>query len=170
MIERIYPTTAIAQCREVNLLMIEDDDIDATALKRALHKLKLLNPIYRARDGLEGIELLRSGQIPTPYIILLDLNMPRMNGLEFLEELRSDPELTHAIVFVLTTSKSDEDILAAYREHVAGYLLKQRMDNDFLQVVGLLNHYWRVIEMPNNLDRSILDPSVLDPSIKGATE
>lgn len=149
MIEKIYPTEPASSCKEVSLLMIEDDDIDATALKRALHKLKLLNPVYRARDGLEGIEILRSGAIPTPYIILLDLNMPRMNGLEFLEELRSDPSLTHSIVFVLTTSKSDEDILAAYREHVAGYLFKQRMDNDFLQVVGLLNHYWRIIELPN---------------------
>lgn len=149
MIEKMYPTTQVQECREVSLLMIEDDDIDATAMKRALQKLKLLNPVYRARDGLEGIELLRAGEIPAPYIILLDLNMPRMNGLEFLEELRSDPALTHSVVFVLTTSKSDEDILAAYREHVAGYLFKQRMDNDFLQVVGLLNHYWRIIELPN---------------------
>lgn len=151
MIERVYPPTPNTECKEVSLLMIEDDDIDATALKRALHKLKLLNPIYRARDGLEAIEILRAGGIPSPYIILLDLNMPRMNGLEFLEELRSDPVLTQSIVFVLTTSKSDEDILAAYREHVAGYLLKQRMDNDFLQVVSLLNHYWRIVEMPNTV-------------------
>jgi CheY-like chemotaxis protein len=149
MIERVYPSTPQALCKEVNLFLIEDDDIDATSLKRALHKLKLLNPIYRARDGLEALEILRSGDIPSPYIILLDLNMPRMSGLEFLEEIRSDPVLTQAIVFVLTTSKSDEDILAAYREHVAGYLLKQRMDNDFLQVVGLLDHYWRIVEMPN---------------------
>lgn len=149
MIERAYPSAPNIEYKEVSLLMVEDDDIDATALKRALHKLKLLNPVYRARDGLEAIELLRAGEIPTPYIILLDLNMPRMNGLEFLEELRADPILTHAVVFVLTTSKSDEDILAAYREHVAGYLFKQRMDNDFLQVVSLLNHYWRIVEMPN---------------------
>ena len=148
MISKIYPPEEHTNCREVSLLMVEDDDIDATALKRALHKLKLLNPTYRAKDGLEAIELLRSGQVPAPYIILLDLNMPRMNGLEFLEELRSDPQLTQAVVFVLTTSKSDEDILAAYREHVAGYLLKQRMDNDFLQVVSLLNHYWRIVEIP----------------------
>jgi CheY-like chemotaxis protein len=149
MIERVYPNAQTPNCREVSLLIIEDDDIDATALRRALQKLKLLNPIYRARDGLEGIELLRAGEIPAPFIILLDLNMPRMNGLEFLDELRSDPLLTQSIVFVLTTSKSDEDILSAYREHVAGYLLKQRMDNDFLQVVGLLDHYWRIVELPS---------------------
>lgn len=150
MIDKIYPTHPSDHYREVNLLMVEDDDIDATALKRALRKLKLLNPVYRARDGLEAMELLRNGEVPTPYLILLDLNMPRMNGLEFLEALRADPDLTHSVVFVLTTSKSDEDIISAYREHVAGYLLKQEMDNDFLQVVSLLNHYWRVIELPIN--------------------
>jgi len=149
MNESVYPNVQTPKYREVSLLVIEDDDVDATSLRRALQKLKLLNPIYRARDGLEGMELLRSGKVPAPYIILLDLNMPRMNGLEFLDALRADPLLTQAIVFVLTTSKSDEDMLAAYREHVAGYLLKQRMDNDFLQVVSLLNHYWRIIEMPN---------------------
>jgi len=148
MIEKIYPSVQTQECREVSLLMIEDDDIDATALRRALQKLKLLNPVYRAHDGIEGLDMLRSGTVPSPYIILLDLNMPRMNGLEFLEELRSDLSLTQTIVFVLTTSKSDEDIIAAYREHVAGYLLKQRMDNDFLQVVSLLNHYWRIVELP----------------------
>jgi CheY-like chemotaxis protein len=148
MSNKIYPHEKIGQTKTVSLLVVDDDDIDATALKRALQKLKLLNPLYRARDGLEAIELLRAGAIPKPYIILLDINMPRMNGLEFLEALRADPELTHAVVFVLTTSKSDEDIIAAYREHVAGYLLKQRMDSDFMQVISLLDHYWRIIELP----------------------
>ncbi len=148
MIDRLHPPGNNDHFRTVSLLIVDDDDIDATALRRALHKLKLLNPLYRAKDGLEALEILRNGEIPGPYIILLDINMPRMNGIEFLEVLRADPELTHAIVFVLTTSKSDEDIIAAYREHVAGYLLKQRMDSDFLQVVGLLDHYWKVIELP----------------------
>ncbi len=148
MIDKLHPPGVGEHFRTVSLLIVDDDDIDATALRRALHKLKLLNPLYRAKDGLEALEILRNGEIPGPYIILLDINMPRMNGIEFLEVLRSDPELTHAVVFVLTTSKSDEDIIAAYREHVAGYLLKQRMDSDFLQVVGLLDHYWKVIELP----------------------
>ena len=148
MSDPIYPEPDIEATKTVNLLIVDDDDIDAMALKRALHKLKLLNPLYRARDGIEALELLRTGKIPKPYIVLLDINMPRMNGLEFLEALRADPELTHAVVFVLTTSKSDEDIMAAYREHVAGYLLKQRMDSDFMQVISLLDHYWRIIELP----------------------
>jgi CheY-like chemotaxis protein len=148
MSDFLEPSAILATTKTVSLLIVDDDDIDAMALKRALHKLKLLNPLYRARDGIEAMELLRSGQLPKPYIILLDINMPRMNGLEFLEALRADPELTPTVVFVLTTSKSDEDIMAAYREHVAGYLLKQRMDSDFMQVISLLDHYWRIIELP----------------------
>lgn len=135
-------------CKEVTLLIIDDDDIDAIALERALRKLRLLNTVQRARDGQEALNLLRSGVISAPFIILLDLNMPRMNGLEFLQALRTDPALTHAVVFVLTTSKSDEDLVAAYREHVAGYVLKQHMDRDFLEVIGLIEHYWRLVELP----------------------
>lgn len=134
--------------KEVTLLIVDDDDIDAIALQRALRKLRLLNTIHRARDGKEALNMLRTAAIPMPYIILLDLNMPRMNGLEFLQELRVDPMLTQAVVFVLTTSKSDEDLVAAYREHVAGYIFKQHMDRDFLEVVGLIEHYWRLVELP----------------------
>lgn len=134
--------------KEVTLLIVDDDDIDAIALERALRKLRLLNSVLRARDGREALELLRTGAVPAPYIILLDLNMPRMNGLEFLQTLRTDPLLTHAVVFVLTTSKSDEDLVAAYRNHVAGYVFKQHMDRDFLEVIGFIEHYWRLVELP----------------------
>lgn len=134
--------------KEVTLFIVDDDDIDAIALERALRKLRLLNTVIRARDGREALEMLRAGKISSPYIILLDLNMPRMNGLEFLEALRTDALLTHAVVFVLTTSKSDEDLVAAYRQHVAGYVFKQHMDRDFLEVVGLIEHYWRLVELP----------------------
>ena len=134
--------------KEVTLFIVDDDDIDAIALERALRKLRLLNTVIRARDGREALEMLRAGKISSPYIILLDLNMPRMNGLEVLEALRTDALLTHAVVFVLTTSKSDEDLVAAYRQHVAGYVFKQHMDRDFLEVVGLIEHYWRLVELP----------------------
>jgi|ERR1700693_5306113 len=134
--------------REATVLIVDDDDIDASAIERALRKLKLLNAVCRARDGQEALNLLQAEAIPAPYIILLDINMPRMTGLEFLQVIRADPMLTHAVVFVLTTSKSDEDIVAAYREHVAGYMLKQRVDRDFLEVIGMIEHYWRVVELP----------------------
>lgn len=136
--------------KEVSIFVVDDDDIDAIALERALHKLRLLNTIQRARDGREALEMLRSGAISAPYIILLDLNMPRMGGIEFLQILRTDPLLTHAVIFVLTTSKSDEDLVSAYHEHVAGYILKQHMDRDFLEVIGLIEHYWRLVELPTH--------------------
>lgn len=141
-------TTLKKNYEEVTLLLAEDDDIDAIAIERALRKLRLANKMHRARDGQEALDLLRAGAIPSPYIILLDLNMPRMGGLEFLQTLRTDRLLTHAVVFVLTTSKSDEDLVAAYREHVAGYVLKQNMDRDFLEVISLIEHYWKLVELP----------------------
>lgn len=130
------------------MLIVDDDDIDAKALERSLRKMKLLNPVYRARDGQEALDMLRSGAVPRPFIILLDLNMPRMGGLEFLDIIRSDAGLTGSVVFVFTTSKSDEDLTAAYRSHVAGYILKQRLDGGFLDVVSLIEHYWRIVELP----------------------
>lgn len=134
--------------KDVTLLIVDDDDIDAIALERALRKLQLFNNTLRARDGRQALELLRAGAVPAPYIIFLDLNMPRMNGLEFLEALRADKVLTHSVVFVLTTSKSDQDLVAAYRKHVAGYIFKQHMDRDFLEVISLIEHYWRLVELP----------------------
>lgn len=134
--------------REVSILIVDDDEIDVESFRRTFKKLKIANPVHRARDGVEAFEMLRSNNIPGPYIILLDINMPRMNGLEFLHQLRDDPLLTSAVVFILTTSVAEEDIFAAYRLHVAGYIPKQEMDTQFMAVVGFLDHYWRVVELP----------------------
>ncbi|WP_024871900.1 response regulator [Tolumonas lignilytica] len=135
--------------KEVTILLVEDDDVDVMGVERALKKLKIANPIVRARDGMEGLALLREpAAVPRPYIILLDLNMPRMNGLEMLAELRNDPVLSSAVVFVLTTSKADEDIVVAYQQHVAGYIVKSQVGDGFLRIMGMLDHYWRVVELP----------------------
>lgn len=136
--------------KQVSIFIIDDDEVDVQSFKRTFTKLKIANPIYRARDGVEALEMLRLKKVPGPYIILLDINMPRMNGLEFLNELRKDPLLTMAVVFILTTSVADEDIFEAYRLHVAGYIPKQEMDSQFLTVVSFLDHYWRVIELPHS--------------------
>lgn len=133
---------------EATLLIVDDDDIDAIALERALRRVKLLNLVRRARDGQEALDMIRSGNLPGPYLVLLDLNMPRMNGLEFLEIVRRDPVLTSMVVFVLTTSSAEQDVVAAYREHVAGYFLKQRAAGDFMEIIGLIEHYWRMVELP----------------------
>lgn len=134
---------------EVSILLVEDDDVDAKAVIRGLNKLKLANPIHRTKNGLEALELLRdSRKVRKPYIILLDLNMPIMGGLEFLREIRKDDQLTSAVVFVLTTSDTDEDRVAAYNENIAGYIVKSEIKEGFEKVLQMLDHYWRVVLLP----------------------
>ena len=86
--------------------------------------------------------------MPRPYLILLDLNMPRMNGVEFLQALRQDEDLKQSIVFVITTSNRDEDVVAAYNEQIAGYILKSRVGEDFVNLITMLDMYWRIVEFP----------------------
>lgn len=136
--------------KEVTLLLIEDDDIDAMSITRAFKKMHIGNDIMRACDGQEGLELLRSGAVPSPFIILLDLQMPRLNGLEFLDEIRQDPQLDKSIVFVLTTSKSDEDITASYKKHIAGYFVKEKVGDGFLDIINVLKGYWKIVLFPDD--------------------
>ena len=121
-------------------------------LKRAFAKSKIGNPITVARDGIEALEILRGenghAKLAKPHLILLDLNMPRMNGIEFLEVIRADEDLKAALVFMVTTSKTEEDKARAYGHNVAGYIVKQDPANTFMQAVTLLEHYWRVVEFP----------------------
>jgi CheY-like chemotaxis protein len=134
--------------KTVTLLLVEDDDIDAMGVERALKRRRIANPMLRARDGVEALEILRSGRVEKPYLVLLDLNMPRMGGLEFIQEVRKDPQLSDAVVFVLTTSKSDEDMTAAYRSHVAGYIVKSEVGDCFSNVVEMLDAYWQIVLLP----------------------
>ncbi|MBK8696155.1 MAG: response regulator [Deltaproteobacteria bacterium] len=139
--------------RTVNVLLVEDNVIEQEAVRRAFKREHIGNPIITAVDGIEALALLRGGKggveaLPRPYLILLDLNMPRMNGLEFLTELRADPELRDSIVFVLTTSRSDEDRVASYNLNVAGYIVKSDVGAGFVRLLGLLDHYWRIVEFP----------------------
>jgi len=135
--------------KEVTILLVDDDDVDAMGVNRALKKLKILNPIVRACNGMEGLVLLRDPDaIRRPYIILLDINMPCMTGLEMLAELRKDANLSSSVVFILTTSKTDEDKCAAYQQHIAGYIVKNQVGDGFTQVMEMLECYWRVVELP----------------------
>ncbi len=135
----------------VNIMLVEDDEIDVMAVKRAFRELKIANPLYEASDGVEALELLRNTNgktVPRPYIILLDLNMPRMGGIEFVKELRADPALKSSIVFVMTTSAAEEDRINAYNLNVAGYVLKHSPGHSFIDAVAMLEHYWRIVELP----------------------
>lgn len=134
----------------LNILLVDDDDGDAMSVERAFTKARVANPITRAYDGLEALELLRSEDrrgLLSPFIILLDVNMPRMNGHEFLVELRADPDLRHLVVFMLSTSRDDQDVKAAYSRHVAGYIVKQTAGEDFLTMANTFDAYWKMVEL-----------------------
>lgn len=133
----------------LNILLVEDDQIDVMNVKRAFARGHIANPLFVAADGLEALEKLRGGGIPKERrLVLLDLNMPRMNGIEFLRAVRQDPELAPTPVVVLTTSNDDRDKVEAYNLNVAGYLLKPVTFGDFCNVMVALNKYWTLVEMP----------------------
>ena len=135
--------------RMLNILLVEDDEVDVMNVKRAFERNRIANPLFVAGDGIEALQLLRSGKIPEERrIILLDLNMPKMNGIEFLRELRADPALHLTPVVVLTTSNDERDKVDAYNLNVAGYLLKPVTFINFAEVMATLNKYWTLVEFP----------------------
>jgi CheY-like chemotaxis protein len=132
-----------------NIVLVEDDEIDVINFRRACAKSNVDVELYVASDGIEGLELLRSERIPrTRRLVLLDLNLPRMGGIEMLRELRDDPALRSTPVVVLTTSGEERDLSAAYELNVAGYLLKPSEASDFANVVEAIARYWSLAEMP----------------------
>jgi CheY-like chemotaxis protein len=139
--------------KEIRILLVEDDDGDYKMVERAFRKAKILNPLVRAYDGVEALDMLRGTngkeKIPPPYLIFSDIGMPRMDGLTFVKSLREDPALRKTVVFMLTTSRHDEDRHAAYNLNVAGYILKESAGHSFLQLVDLIGGYVRIVEMPS---------------------
>jgi len=137
----------------VKILLVEDDSIDVKAFQRAMSKLKITNPVAIARDGVEAWEYLQHSitdpDEEAPSLVILDINMPRMNGLELLTKIRADKSLHHLIVFVLTTSNDEKDKFEAFNMNVAGYMLKSDMGNSFIRAVELIDSYWRVVEFPD---------------------
>jgi CheY-like chemotaxis protein len=132
----------------LNILLVDDDEVDVMTVKRAFAKGSIANQLFVATDGLEALELLRSDRIPrSRRLVLLDLNMPRMNGIELLREVRADPALQTLAVVVLTTSNEDRDRVEAYQLNVAGYLLKPVTFHAFSDVMTTLNKYWSLMEM-----------------------
>ncbi len=135
--------------RAINILLVDDDELDVMNVQRAFRKNSITNPLFIARDGVEALQMLRDESIPSHRrIILLDLNMPRMGGIEFLRELRADPNLRASSVIVLTTSAEDRDRVDAYNLHVAGYLLKPVTLPAFMDIMATLNRYWSLNELP----------------------
>ncbi len=135
--------------KEVHILLVEDDEIDVMAIRRALKKIKIANPLHIAKDGVEALEKLRAGTIPSPHVVLMDLNMPRMDGITCLEEIRTDKELKQTVVFILTTSKDQEDKIKAYNHNVAGYIIKSDVADGFIKTLQMLHYYFNVVELPD---------------------
>ena len=134
--------------KPLEILLVEDDAVDVMNVRRAFAKNKLTNPIHVAQNGLEALEILRQGKLPARHLVLLDLNMPKMNGIEFLRELRADPALSLTSVVVLTTSNEERDKVEAYKLNVAGYLLKPVTFPSFVDLMATLNKYWTLVELP----------------------
>jgi len=133
--------------KTVTILLVEDDEVDVTALRWAFDKLKIANPLIVAHDGVEAWNILAT--LPRPYLIITDINMPRMNGIELLRKIRATEEFHDSIVFVLTTSNDDQDKIDAYDLNVAGYMLKSDMGTSFTRAIGLIENYWKVVEFPD---------------------
>ncbi|MBF2077124.1 MAG: response regulator [Synechococcales cyanobacterium T60_A2020_003] len=143
-----------AQDRVVNIVLVEDDEVDVMNIQRAFKRANIVNPLYIASNGLEALDILRGKSdkythLPSERrLVLLDLNMPKMGGIEFLNELRADEALRATPVVVLTTSNQDQDRVEAYNLNVAGYLLKPVTFATFAELMVALNKYWTLCEMP----------------------
>jgi CheY-like chemotaxis protein len=138
--------------KPINILLVEDDEVDIINVERAFSRNKISNPLFVARNGVEALGLLQDGTFTNaalPRIILLDLNMPQMGGLEFLEKMRSIPGLSSLSVFIMTTSAEESDKIAAYNLNVAGFILKPLSFEGFSTAVAVLNNYWQLCEYPS---------------------
>lgn len=137
----------------MNILLVEDNDLDVAILRRSMKKLDIFNSLIRARDGLEALEFLKSNlvkrELQHPYVILLDINMPRMNGHEFLAELRETDALKDSRVYVFTTSDSKKDINLAYENNVNGYIVKPNSTSELTDILKALQEFWSICEVPD---------------------
>ena len=133
----------------VRILLVDDDEVDIETVRRSLRRCGIAHEMCIVRDGLQALAWLRGPEAQLarhPPVVLLDINMPRMSGLELLRELRADEALGNLAVFVLTTSDDENDIFEAYHLSVAGYLLKTAAGDGFVEATRLIGHYWQAIE------------------------
>ena len=134
--------------RTTNILLVDDDAINVMNVRRAFERGQIGNPIFHAEDGLIALEMLRDGTIPAERrLVLLDLHMPRMSGIEFLRELRGDSALHTTLVVVFTASDDERDRAEAYRFNVAGYLIKPVCLAACVELMTTLIRYWTLVEM-----------------------
>jgi len=131
------------------VLLVEDDSVDAMTVKRAFKDLKVLNPLVLTTNGEEALRYLRNESNEKPCVTLLDLNMPKMNGIEFLKVVKADDVLKKIPVVVLTTSKEESDIVESFNLSVAGYIVKPVDYKKFVEAVRAIEVYWTLSELPD---------------------
>jgi len=134
------------------ILLVEDDNVDVMAVERALKDLKIKNQLVRTANGEEALEYLKNNGNKKPCIILLDLNTPKMNGIEFLKIVKADKTLKKNPVVVLTTSSQQQDIVECFKLSVAGYIVKSIDYANFAKAISTINLYWTLSELPSNGD------------------
>ncbi|HVW48793.1 MAG TPA: response regulator [Trinickia sp.] len=130
------------------ILVVEDDDVDVMTIQRAFKEIRVMNPVVRQENGEMAIDYLRDPSNAMPCIILLDLNMPVMSGIEFLEIIKADENLRRIPVIVLTTSKEQEDKINSFNFSVAGYMAKPVDYRRFVDVMRSIDVYWSLSELP----------------------
>ena len=126
----------------VEVLLVEDNPGDVRLTREALRDAKVRNTLHVASDGVEAMAFLRRADAPRPDVILLDLNLPKMNGREVLQEIKRDPALQDIPVVVLTTSQAEQDIVESYRLRANAYVTKPVGLQHFLAVVQSIEHFW----------------------------
>ncbi|MBW1891472.1 MAG: response regulator [Deltaproteobacteria bacterium] len=134
--------------RPKTILLVEDDQVDCLTVKRALKEIRATNPMDIVNNGEEALKYLVSPDNDRPGIILLDLNMPRMNGIEFLKAIKKHPELKMIPVVILTTSRAKQDIRDSFSFGAAGYMVKPLDYREFVDAVVTIARYWRLSELP----------------------
>jgi CheY-like chemotaxis protein len=130
------------------ILLVEDDGVDAMTVRRALSDLNIVNPLVHKLNGGEALEHLTDRNNKTPCVILLDLNMPKMNGIEFLKVIKANNELKKIPVVVLTTSEDSRDKQDTFAMSIAGYIVKPADYKKFVEAMKTLHLYWTLSELP----------------------
>jgi len=143
---------SVASANSIRILLVEDDDGDAMAVERTFRMPRIAQSIVRAGDGIEALQMLKGTdghpRLRKPYLLLVDLNLPRMNGIQLITAIRQDHELHDAVIFILTTSNRQQDKSAAYALNVAGYVLKEKAGEDLRSLFRLVDGYRSLVELP----------------------
>lgn len=130
----------------IEILLVEDNEPDVLLTLEAFEEASVPNRMHVARDGVEALRFLRRegeyAQAPRPDVILMDINMPRKNGLEVLTELKADPELSCIPVVMLTTSQAEDDVRSSYQRHASGYVVKPVGFDNFLSAMKAFENFW----------------------------